>query len=243
MHRDPMVPLVPARDPGAEPADEPRELRTDTGVFPLHEFRMHLAGRQWSVLHTGAVVTHADEADYFHEVVDRLPYGVALWPSAIALAHELAARADAFRGTDVLELGAGTGLPGMVAAALGARVVQTDRPGAVLDLCRRNGQRNGARGIEYRGVEWDAWDLDQRFTWILGADILYAESGHPHLRHIFASNLAAGGRLLLADPYRAATFQVLGELEGDGWQVTTSTWKLGEGAAARSIGIFEAAPP
>ena len=41
---------------------------------------------------------------------------MVLWPAAIALAHEVAERADTLRGARVLELGAGTGLPGIVAA-------------------------------------------------------------------------------------------------------------------------------
>ena len=55
----------------------------------------------------------------------RVPYGIVLWPAAIALAHEIASRQVA--GMRVLELGAGTGLPGIVAASLGAHVVQTDK--------------------------------------------------------------------------------------------------------------------
>jgi predicted nicotinamide N-methyase len=43
----------------------------------------------------------------------RLPYGIARWPAAIALAHEIAARP--LRGLRMLELGAGTGLPGNLA--------------------------------------------------------------------------------------------------------------------------------
>src|SRR5436305_1309421 len=106
------------------PTSEPPLLRTSTGEFPLQECRLQVGGREWSLLHTGAVLTQADEAHFLTELRDRLPYGVALWPSAIALAHEIAVRAGDFLGRTVLELGAGTGLPGIVAATLGARVVQ-----------------------------------------------------------------------------------------------------------------------
>src|SRR4051812_8597859 len=117
-------------------------LDTSAGEFRLLEYRLRQAGREWTALHTGAVLTQADESRLIGERVDRLPYGVALWPSAIALAHEVATRAGAFRGRGVLELGAGTGLPGIVATSLGARVVQTDRDELALSLCKRNGQRN-----------------------------------------------------------------------------------------------------
>ena len=225
------------------PDDRPRALHTPAGEVPLHESRLRAAGREWAILHTGAVLTHSDEARVIGEQRDLLPYGVALWPAAIALTHEVAARTDAFRDRRVLELGAGTGLPGLVAAALGARVMQTDRNELALSICRRNGERNGMRTIEYRLVDWATWDDAGRYDWILGADILYGEATHPHLRRIFEANLAPGGRILLSDPFRNASLGLLEALEADGWAIALSKWQVGEEEAMRPVGLFELAPP
>ena len=225
------------------PDDRPRALHTPAGEVPLQESRLVAAGREWTLLHTGAVLTREDEARVIDEQRDRLPYGIALWPAAIALAHEVASRADAFRDRRVLELGAGTGLPGLVAAALGAQVVQTDRDELALSVCRRNGARNGVGAIEYRLVDWATWDDAGRYDWILGADILYGESTHPHLRRIFTANLAPGGRVLLADPFRGASLRLLEALEADGWAIAVSKWQVGEEAAMRPVGLFELTPP
>ncbi len=94
-------------------------LTTATGKFPLKEYRLRQGGREWTVLHTDAVLTPADESRFLGDQENPRPYGVALWPAAIVLAHEVASRADQLRGKRILELGAGTGLPGIVGASLG----------------------------------------------------------------------------------------------------------------------------
>lgn len=224
-------------------ADPQRTLHTESGDFPLQEYNLREAGRAWTILHTGAILSRADESHFLGELTDRLPYGVALWPAAIALAHEMVARADDIRGKRILELGAGTGLAGIVVASLGGRVVQTDRNELALAVCRRNGERNGIQGIAYRLADWTAWDDTGHYDWIIGSDILYGKAMHPALRQIFAANLAPGGRILLADPFRAVSFTLLEELEADGWSVAVSTWRIGEALDSRPIGLFELASP
>jgi predicted nicotinamide N-methyase len=234
-------PTQTAGEPGD--AGPPERLDTTAGEFRLQDFRLRQAGREWTIWHTGAVLTREDEAHVIGETVGRLPYGVALWPSAIALAHDLAARAGDLRGRTVLELGAGTGLPGLTAASLGASVVQTDRDELALLLCRRNGVRNGVGGIEYRQADWTIWDDPARYDWIIGSDVLYGASQHPDLRRIFRSNLAPGGRILLSDLFRATSLPLLEALEAEGWTVAMARWDVGEQSVPRPVGVFELAPP
>ena len=239
MHQPP-----PEADQFGPPSASPsRMLHTTAGDFPLLECRLQVGGREWSVRYTAAVLTRADEDHYLTDLVGRMPYGVVLWPAAIALAHEVATRPAEFTGRPVLELGAGTGLPGIVAASLGARVVQTDRQELAMAVCRQNGERNGVGGIEYRLVDWAEWDDPVRYDWIIGSDILYADSLHAPLRRIFESSLAPGGRVLLADPFRADSFHLLDALEAAGWSVRLTRWTIGEGDSARKIGVYELAPP
>lgn len=216
---------------------EPQVLSTTVGDLPLDEVELELDGRTWNVLHTGAIITHADEERFLRGEDIKLPYGIVLWPAAIALAHELAVRE--VKGLRVLELGAGTGLPGIVAAARGAHVVQTDRQELVLHLCRLNAQRNGAPMILHQIADWTEWRDADRYDLILGSDILYAPGLHAPLRHIFETNLAPGGRVLVSDPFRAASVQMLEAMERDDWRVSLTKWTVGITPPPRNVGVFE----
>ncbi len=217
-------------------------LHTDDGrSFPLHEYHLKLDAHEWVIQHTGVILTDADEREFFRDFLDHLPYGVALWPSSIALAYELGAQADKLKGKTVLELGAGTGLPGIVAATLGAYVTQTDRQELAMELCRRNVAQNQAKNITNQLVDWTDWQDTHRYDWIIGSDILYSDNMHDNLVEIFRANLAPGGRVLLADPFRGVSMYLLESLQSQGWRVTVSRYKLGTETEPRAIGVFELA--
>src|SRR3954468_1078754 len=78
---------------------------------------------------------HAFETDEF------LPYWAELWPSGVALARAISARA--LKGARVVELGCGLGLPSLAAARAGGRVLATDWAAPAIELVERNAARNG----------------------------------------------------------------------------------------------------
>src|SRR4051794_9109852 len=112
-----------------------------------------------------------DEHAFEHE--EFLPYWAELWPSGVALARAVAARA--LKGARVVELGCGLGLPSIAAARAGGRVLATDWSPVAIDLLRDNAQRNGV-ALELAIVDWTApeWLLERApFDLVLVADVLY----------------------------------------------------------------------
>jgi len=107
-------------------------------------------------------------------------YGLYVWPCSIVLAEYIWQNRQRFAGARVLEIGAGTALPGVVAAKIGAAVVLTDREDQpqVLENMRRTCTLNGI-SCEIQGLSWGQWNaasftLRHPLQIVLGADVLYA---------------------------------------------------------------------
>jgi predicted nicotinamide N-methyase len=163
----------------------------------LIEDTFELAGRQVTLLRPPNADELIDE-DSFDED-EFLPYWAELWQSGVALADVVSARD--LRGTTVLELGAGLGLPSLAAALRGAKVLATDWADDAVALLRANAKRNSIR-LRVKRVRWDAPDaLLREAPWqlVLGADLLYEERNAAQLQELLPK---LGGEILIADPGR-----------------------------------------
>ena len=58
---------------------------TAGGTLPLVDYRLRSGDQEWTIWHTGTVLTKAAETHAIVLKTNRVPYGVALWPGAIAL--------------------------------------------------------------------------------------------------------------------------------------------------------------
>ncbi|XP_044299253.1 EEF1A lysine methyltransferase 3 isoform X2 [Varanus komodoensis] len=91
-----------------------------------------------------------------------------------------------FRGKKVIELGAGTGIVGILASLLGGEVTITDLPVALKQI-EENVHRNlPMKCMARTRVCALSWGLDQKdfpanFDFILGADIVYLKDTFPSL--------------------------------------------------------------
>jgi predicted nicotinamide N-methyase len=166
-------------------------------ALDLVEERVKVGGHAIALLRPRVADALLDEEAFEHE--EFLPYWAELWPSAIALAQEVA-RLDV-DGLRVLELGCGLGLPSIVAALGGAHVLATDWSPDAVDVAARNADRNAAE-LETALAAWGAssglvdaapWDL------VLGADLLYERRNVEQLLDLLPR---LGDDVLLSEPGR-----------------------------------------
>ncbi|CAN1186210.1 Histone-arginine methyltransferase METTL23 [Linum perenne] len=112
-------------------------------------------------------------------------YGLFVWPCSVILAEYVWQHRRRFSGASVVELGAGTSLPGIVAAKLGSDVTLTDDTNKteVLDNMRKVCELNQVK-CKVVGLTWGVWEesiFDLQPNFILGADVLYESTAFDDL--------------------------------------------------------------
>jgi len=133
------------------------------------------------------------QGDPFLEVY-RFPFWVMIWLASLPLAEYLASLPPPL---DILEIGAGLGVPSLFASAFGHRVVTTDREELPLKLLKRSAEE---QGIELRVETLDFFNprLEGKFDVIAGAEVVIKSSLFEPLLNIFKTYLKPDGHVILA---------------------------------------------
>lgn len=190
----------------------------------LTERTIGIAGRSWKVCH----VEDQDNLLALAEGREQFPFGLMLWESGVALATWVVDHAGELAGQTVLELGAGVGLPGIVAASHGAIVTQTDHDPQALQLAACNAVLNNVAGIRMEQGDWFAWANPARYDLILGADIVYDDADHAAILALFDTLLESSGRIVLADPGREQQSAFVLAAKQAGWRVAASAMPIAD---------------
>ena len=150
-----------------------------------------------------------------------LPYWAELWDSSLGLGAHLVERSAglAARGLNVLDLGCGMGLSGLVAAALGARVMLVDLESPALLFARLNTLPYRDR-VRVRRLDWRRDRLAERFDLILGADVLYERAQWDYLESFWRAHLAPNGYVVLGEPGRQTGDLFPDWIAAHGWALT-----------------------
>jgi predicted nicotinamide N-methyase len=179
-----------------------------------------------------------DEAAFEHE--EFLPYWADLWPSAVALAR--AAGARSLGGRRVVELGCGLGLPSIVAALGGARVLATDWSADAVAMTADNAARNGAQ-LETLVCSWAApGPIAERgpFDLVLASDVLYEARDVDLLLAALPRLAGPRGEAWIADPGRPPAERFLAEARERFELSTTRAAEIPRGGIHRLRGIVQA---
>ncbi|HSF33371.1 MAG TPA: methyltransferase domain-containing protein [Candidatus Tectomicrobia bacterium] len=168
---------------------------------------------------------------------ERLPYWADLWPSSLALAKYLWEAGD-LRGVEVLEIGCGLGLAGIVASRKGGKVTCTDYEADALTFTRYNVLRNDCRQAIVRHLDWHAPALSQTYGVIVASDILYERVNFQPLLSMMQSALRPDGHFILAEPNRPVARDFFRLLRDHGFQYARSTADVEVGGERCEVSIY-----
>ena len=219
------------------PAPPPDEILARLG--PLVRETVIVEGRSFVIVRPGESDKLLDNPAV-HEASrkdDYMPYWADLWPAARMLAKVLH-KEKWPPGTEVLEVGCGLGLPGLVARSLGLRVTFTDYDLCALRFAADNARLNGFDDFRTMQVDWRHPPADLRVPLLLAADLVYELRNVAPLIAFFRQVLAPGGVCLLTDQDRIPSHALRQTLESEEMPYTTQIVRAGEPGGRRLRGTL-----
>ena len=155
--------------------------------------------------------------------VDGIPYYAIVWPAAHGLAKHLWTLRDTLDGLRVTELGCGLGLPSILAARLGAKVLATDFHPDTGQWLQHNAALNRVT-LGYAQLDWNDCLADKPtpdpVPLVIGSDLLYETRHIPALVCAIDALCAPGGTALISDPGRDNLPLFVSSMERLGWRTT-----------------------
>jgi len=139
--------------------------------------------------------------------------GQVIWPASYMLVHYLMHVRQSLANEDILEVGSGTGITGLVAASCSKSVVVTDYNDIVLELLGHNARENAIPGSKCvcQKLDWTVESSRRSFPEhsyrvIIGSDVVYWYNMIiPLLETVdFLLSLEPGSHFVLAFKHRAA---------------------------------------
>lgn len=166
--------------------------------------------------------THEDVQD------ERIPYWAELWPAAIGLSQYLI-EFDIIKDIkNVIEIGCGLGLPGIIAGKLGAKVILTDYLEDALRFTKKNWEINSplksapSEGFSQARFEVMDWrDPNPAFAadLVLASDITYEKRFFEFLPNAFRTLCKPGGSIIVSDPNREVAQDFFQNITKEGFGV------------------------
>jgi predicted nicotinamide N-methyase len=137
------------------------------------------------------------------DIVDeRMPYWADLWPSAIGLSEFIDADPTLVRDKNIVEIGCGLGLPGIVAALCGGKVILTDYLQEALDFAENNWKKNLSKEFNGQLLDWRNVSEIAKSDVIIASDVAYESRSFEPLRIAIDKILRPDGVLILSEPNR-----------------------------------------
>ena len=135
------------------------------------------------------------------DVMQEFPLWAKIWPASWVLAGYLAEMPVAAE-KDFLEIGGGTGLVSIVAAAFGHRIIMSEYNPDALQFARANALINECPQLKIQQLDWNHPRLVGQFDYIVASEVSYRAQDIQPLLMLFKNSLKTGGEVILTGEMR-----------------------------------------
>lgn len=150
--------------------------------------------------------------------VSEFPFWIKLWEASIVLANVVTSL-EPKHNQSLLELGAGLGAPGLLAAAHGFKVTLSDFEPHILDFQRVSAAKSGLKGVDHKLIDWTKPPNLPQFETIIGAEIIFRDDLFKPLLNVFKQYLAPNGVIYLAHDQRRKSLYKFMDLAADEFKI------------------------
>lgn len=142
------------------------------------------------------------EAILIDHAAEPFPYWAKLWPSSIALVQYLNANTIWIEHKNVLEIGAGLGLPSFMIAGYANSVQVSDYAPEAVELLEKNIQHLRLHNVQAMELDWNRVPDSIKPDVVLLSDVNYNPGQFDGLLQLITKLIANGTIVLLSTPQR-----------------------------------------
>jgi predicted nicotinamide N-methyase len=130
------------------------------------------------------------------------PFWTRVWPASLALMAFLESNKQWVTGKNVVEIGAGTGLPSFLIARIAASVIISDHAAESVELMEKNISYLGLDNVKAMCLDWNHFPDTVKADTVLLSDINYAPEQFGPLFILIRRFLEEGTTVIIATPQR-----------------------------------------
>jgi predicted nicotinamide N-methyase len=139
------------------------------------------------------------------------PYWTKVWSSALGMVEYLSRNPELFHGKEVLEVGAGLGLPSLYAAQFASSVLVSDYLPEAVELLKIN--IVDLNNVSAQLLDWRSLPSSLKPEVLLLSDVNYEPEAFEDLIKMIRHFLSLGTHIIIATPQRIMTREFVGLVE------------------------------
>ena len=138
----------------------------------------------------------------YHDGKIAFPYWGKLWPSAIALSRFVVNHPHYIQDKKLAELGAGLGLPSLVAARYANSALCSDHNAEAVAIAKRSALHSRLRNFKSMVMDWHHLPEDFDADVLLLSDVNYEPASFEALLQLINKFLQKGAIIIISTPHR-----------------------------------------